>query len=198
MKQIGFIASTDGQVVKYDASLHAPKPKPQPLTRHQRATLYFKAVRYISKLFREVGFEPVTLDSHTAFTLELGDFMLEMCVQQPPPMAHVTSFPGYVYSDKKINAKVTSATPAAPGEYVIRVIATLPNMRTCLPVYVVVGADAQSPMKEAFMSALAAAKELIEKDPNTMRRIQQALKERNIEKDFEKFNSEEDGHRLKE
>lgn len=191
MKQIGFIASQDGQVVKYDASVHAPKPK-QSLTRHQRATLYFKAVRYISKLFREVGFEPVTLDSHSAFTLELGDFMLEMSVQVPPPMAHVTSFPGYVYDNKKITAKVTSVSPAAPGEYVIRVIATLPNMRTCMPVYVVVRPDAETPMKDAFMSALAAAKDLIEKDPNTMRKIQQAMRQRDIEKDFEKFNSEED------
>lgn len=198
MKQIGFIASTDGQVVKYDASLHAPKPKAQPLTRHQRATLYFKAVRSISKLFREVGFEPVTLDSHSAFTLELGEFMLEMSVQIPPRMAHVTSFPGYVYDSKKVTAKVTSVSPAEPGEYVIRVIATLPNMRTCMPVYVVVKPDAQNPMKEAFMSALAAAKELIEKDPNTLRKIQQAMRQRDIEKDFEKFNSEDEGNLLKE
>lgn len=191
MKQIGFIASQDGQIVKYDASVHAPKPR-LALTRHQRATLYFKSVRYISQLFREVGFRPVTLDSHTAFTLELGDFMLEMTVQIPPPMAHVTSYPDYVYDSKEIKAKVTSMSPAAPGEYVVRVIATLPNMRTCMPVYVVVSPDSQNPMKDAFMSALAAAKQLIERDPNTMRKIHEAMAKRNLEKDFEKFNSQDE------
>lgn len=197
MKQIGFIGSQDGQMVKYDAKIHAPKPK-QVLTRHQRATLYFKSIRYISRLFREVGFRSITLESHSEFTIELGDFILEMSVQVPPPMAHVTSFPGYVFDPKEIKAKVTNMSPAAPGEYVIRVIATLPNMRTCMPVYVVVSPDAENPMKDAFMSALAAAKDLIQRDPNTLRRIQQAMAQRNLEKDFEKFYSEDEGRQLKE
>ena len=190
MQRIGFIASQDGAVVKYDPRVHAAQtvPKPKALTRHQRATLYFKALRCIERLFKEVGFNPITLESHTAFIIELGNFILEMSVQQPPPMAHVTSYAGYQYDSEKIRAKVT-AMPigTSPGEYVIRVVATLPNMRTCMPVYVVVNKDSNDPLREAFMSALASAKNLIQRDPATLRRIQEALARRDLHKDFDRY-----------
>lgn len=191
MRQIAFIAGRDGAVVKYDPKIHAAQavPKPKVLTRHQRATLYFKALRYIEQLFKEVGFHPITLESHSAFTIELGDFILEMSVAQPPPMAHVTSYPGYVYDSEKIMAKVTMMPVSSPGEYVIRVIGTLPNMRTCVPIYAVVDKNSADPLKDAFMNALTAAKDLIRRDPATLRRIQAAMARRNIEKDFERFRS---------
>ena len=190
MRQIGFIAGQDGAVVKYDPKLHAAQttPKQRALTRHQRATQYFKALRYIEMLFKEVGFNPITLESHSSFTIELGDFILEMSVVQPPPMAHVTSYPGYSYDSERISAKVTNMTTgAAPGEYVIRVIGTLPNMRTCEPIYAVMNQTSADPLRDAFMNALTAAKDLIRRDPATLRRIQTVLAKRNIEKDFERF-----------
>jgi hypothetical protein len=199
MKQIGFIAGQDGAVVKYDPKLHAaaaPKAPSLPLTRHQRATLYFKALRYIEALFRDVGFHPITLDSHTAFTIELGDFILEMSAQIPPPMAHITSYPGYRYDSEQINAKVTSLSPGQPGEYVIRVIATLPNLRTLAPVYVVIDKDSADPLRDAFMSALASAKSLIQRDPATLAKIQAVMAKRDLAKDFDRFRAQDPERQL--
>lgn len=199
-KKIGYVGSSDGSVIKYDPKAHAPAERPK-LTRHQRATLYFKAVRFIEKLFRDVGFTHVTPDSHGNFVLELGgardgfghSFVIEMKVEQPPPMAHVTSYPGYAYDSKQINAKVTfgSVGSGAPGEYVIRVIGTTPGMKTLRPVYVVVSPDSVNPLREAFMSALMAAHELIKHDPATLERIKAALASRNLNRDFERYEVEE-------
>lgn len=197
MRQIGFIAAENGQVVKYDASIHAPKPR-QVLTRHQRATLYFKAVRYIHKLFTEVGFRDMTQESHSSFTAELGRFILDITVKESQSLriAHVTSFPGYAYDPERIRAKVTGYSVGEHGEYVIQVGAVLPNLRSTRPVYVVIDKDSANPLKDAFMNVLAATKQLIEQDPETMRKIREALAGRNLDKDFEKFSSEDEAKQL--
>lgn len=197
MREIGFVAGQDGQVVKYDAKVHAPKPR-QPLTRHQRATLYFKAVRFIHRLFQEVGFRDITQENHTSFTAELGNFILDITVKESNsmPIAHVTSYPGYTYDTETIRAKVTGYSIGQFGEYVIQVGAVLPNQRSTLPTFVVIDRDSTDPLKDAFMSTLAAAKQLIQQDPETMRKIQQAMAARNLEKDFQKFSSEDDSRQL--
>lgn len=197
MRQIGFIAAQDGQIVKYDPNVHAPKPR-QPLTRHQRATLYFKAVRYIHRLFNEVGFKDMTQDSHTAFTAELGKFILDITVKESQQMriAYVTSYPGYVYDKEAIRAKVTGYSVGEHGEYVIQLGAVLPNLHSVPPVYVVIDKDSGDPLKEAFLNTLAAAKQLIQRDPETMRKIQAALAARNLDKDFQKFSSEDETRQL--
>lgn len=198
MKQIGFVAAENGQIVKYDPKLHAPKAPPKSLTRHQRATLYFKAVRYIRELFKEVGFRQMTVEGHDAFTAELGSFILDMSVKESESMriAHVTSYPGYRYDSEKITAKVIHHQVGDHGEYVIQIGAVLPNMRSCRPIYVVVDKNSADPLREGFMSALAAAKQLIELDPPTMRKIQQAMASRNLEKDFDRFSSQDDARQL--
>jgi hypothetical protein len=191
----GYIAGEGGEVVKYDPKIHAVK-RPQVLTRHQRATIYFKALRYAETLFKEVGFYPVADPGHGAFVLELGNFMLEMVVQEAPQIAYVTSYPGYQYDPKKINAKVTMMVPAERGEYVIRAIATLPNLQTCDPVFIVVDKDSPNVLRDAFMNIVRSAHSLIRRDPATLRRIQQAMASRNLEKDFERFSSEDDQRQL--
>src|SRR5208337_749399 len=124
MRQIGFIAGQDGAVVKYDPKLHAAQTVPQPkaLTRHQRATLYFKAVRYIEKLFREVGFSPITQASHGSFTMELDNFILDMTVRESSsmPIAHVTSYSDYEYDPSQVKAKITLLNVGIAGEYMIQ------------------------------------------------------------------------------
>lgn len=197
MRQIGFVAAADGQVVKYDPKLHAPTPR-QALTRHQRATLYFKAVRYIHRLFNEVGFRDMTQDSHTTFTAELGKFILDISVKESQQMriAYVTSYSGYAYDPEVIRAKVVRHSVGEHGEYVIQLGAVLPNLHSVPPVYVVIDKDSVDPLKEAFMNTLAAAKQLIQRDPETMRKIQQALAARNLDKDFQKFSSEDEGRQL--
>lgn len=191
MKQIGFIAAGDGSVVKYDASLHAAKSKANPLGRHQRATLYFKAMRCVSGLLKEVGFRSLCQDSTAAITLEMGnngrEFILELTAQVPPPMAHVTSYPGYVYDPNKVAAKVTSVGVSDSGEYVIRVVAMLSNMKTQLPIYVVVEKDSVDPLREAFMGILTSVRELVGKDPTVLSKIQEAMASRNLEADFKRF-----------
>lgn len=198
MRRIGFIASQDGAVVKYDPKLHAPKAPPQPLTRHQRATQYFKAVRYIRELFKEVGFREIASESHGSFTAELGGFILDMTVKESVSIrfAHVTSYPGYTYSSEKISAKITQHSIGEHGEYVIQVGAVLPNMKSCRPVYVVVDKDCADPLREAFMSALASAKQFIDKDPGTLNKIKSAMAQRNVDKDFDRFRSQDDTRQL--
>jgi hypothetical protein len=198
MRRIGFIAGEHG-IVKYDPKQHAPvfADKPKALTVHQRATLYFKALRYISTLFKEVGFKSIGEDSHTWFTLEMGQFILDMKVEKPPMMAHVTSYPGYVYDPNKIAAKVTNLSPAPPGEYVIRVTAAI-NMHFDRPTYVVVDKDSVDPLRDAFKSALAAAASFIEKDRKTFDKIRAAMAERDLEKDFERFQESVESNQLPE
>lgn len=188
MKKIGFIAGQDGSVVKYEP----PTAVSKKLTKHQRATLYFKAVRVIDKFLQKVGFTSVTVPIHGCFVSELGGFVLEMKVEQPPRMAYITSYPGYVYDPNKVTAKVTYAGVGAGGEYVIRVIAMLPNMKTCLPIYVTVSPESTDPLREAFMSSLAAARELIGRDRVTLERIQAAMASRDVRKDFEEINQQDD------
>lgn len=191
MKKIGFIADTGGQVVKYEPQKAQPDHPAQPMTRHQRATIYFKALRYAETLLKEVGFRPVTLPSHGNFVLELGNFVLEMTTKEAPNVAYVTSYVGYEYDPKKINAKVVMACPVEPGEYVIRAIATLPNMRTLDPIYITVNKDADDILKDAFFNVIRTAHALIQKDPATMNRIREAMASRNLETDFERFRDQE-------
>lgn len=197
MQKIGFIAGNDGAVVKYDPKLHAAV-SPKLLSRHQRATLYFKAVRYIRELFKEVGFKEITRESHGSFTIELGSFILDMTVRESKSLriVHVTSYPGYVYDSNKINAKITQHSVGDHGEYVIQVGAVLPSMKSCTPIYVVIDKNSDNPLREAFMSALASAKQLIEKDPATLSKIQSALAGRNLNSDFERFSQQDEVNQL--
>lgn len=189
MKQIGFIASETGAVVKYNAQAPAQsvENKPKALTKYQRSTLYFKALRYAEALLREVGFTAITESSHGAFSVELGNFLLEMRVQESPRVAHVTSFEGYQYDPEKINAKVTMLMPVEKGEFVIRVIATLPNFKTCEPMYIVVPKDSANPLQEAFSNIVRAAHFFISKDPSTLNKIGEAIKKRDLAEDLKRL-----------
>jgi hypothetical protein len=191
MKQINFVAGQTGSVAKYDPQARAPVPvsKPRPLTRHQWATLYFTAVRYIGKLFREVGFASVSEERPGILTLELGKFILDMAVKDfsSLPVAHVTSYPGYAYDSEKVNAKVTRMDLCAEGEYLIMVGAVLPNLKSVRPVFVAIDKGSSDPLKEAFVQALMAAKDLISRDPVTLSKIQEAMAGRNLEADFQLF-----------
>lgn len=198
MSKTDFIASQGGEIVKYDPKVHAPKAPAAPLSRHQRATLYFKALRYIQALFREVGFTPITQESHGSFTIELGRFILDMTVREPSsmPVAHVTSYAGYEYDPNGIKAKVTRMDVGDPGEYVIQVGAVLPNQRSCRPIYVVVDKNSADPLRDAFMSALTSASDFIRRDPDTLKKIQTAMAARNLNADFEKFKNQDDSKQL--
>jgi hypothetical protein len=190
-KEIGFIASESGAVVKYDPKIHAVQqsvPPAGPLTKHQRATLYFKALRAANALLREVGFHTVADVGHSGFCIEMDGFILEMMVKEPPRLAHVTSYPGYEYDPKKINAKVTMACPTEDNEYVIQVIASY-RRGTMPPFYIVVAKDSPDVLKEAFRSILFAARDFIQKDPNLMAKIQAAMANRDLDKDLERLSA---------
>ena len=190
MKQIGFIASADGAIVKYDPAVHAvqkTKPGAGPLTRHQRATLYFKALRTASALLQEVGFRAVADVGHTGFCIEMDEMILEMMVKEAPQMAHVTSYPGYEYDPKKINAKVTFAAPVEGNDYTIQVTASYRRTGTLTPIFVVVRQDSPDVLKEAFMGILGTARTLIQRDPQLMAKIQVALAHRDLEKDLDRL-----------
>lgn len=187
MKKIGFVVGPEGAVVKYEPQKVQEAAKPAaPLTRHQRATLYFKALRYASSLLREVGFRTVADCGNAGFSIEMDRFLLEMMVVEPPRMAHVTSYPGYEYDPDKITAKVTMVCPTEGNEYVIRAIGTHNQWSAC-PVFIVVRPDSQDPLKEAFVSVLKTARDLIARDPKLLAKIQEALSRRDIEREFERL-----------
>ncbi|MBV5344655.1 MAG: hypothetical protein JZU63_03510, partial [Rhodoferax sp.] len=195
-KEIGFIASENGAVVKYDPSIHAvqkAKPPAGPLTVHQRATLYFKAVRCVNSLLQEVGFKPIAEIGHSGFSLEMDNFLLEMVVKEPPNVAHVTSYPGYQYDPKKVTAKVEMMCPTDGKDYVIQVTSSTPKRGTALR-FVVMRKDSPDLLKEAFMNALMTARDLISSDKALMDKIQAALGRRDIEKDYERIQSSDSAH----
>lgn len=194
VKKIGFIASETGAVVKYDPAIHAVKeaPKPAgPLTRHQRATLYFKALRFADALLREVGFYTVADLGHSGFVIEMDNFILEAVVKEAPQVAHVTSYPGYQYDPKKINAKVEMMVPVEGRDYVIQMSASYPRTGTTLPTFVVIRQDSPDVLKEAFMGILTTARDFIQKDPNLMAKIQAAMAQRDLERDLERLQSDD-------
>jgi hypothetical protein len=147
----------------------------QELTRHQRATLYFKAIRMVHTLLSEIGFQDAILPSHTAWSMDFYGFNLEVAVTQPPQMARVTSYPGYVYDPEKITAKVEMFTPGEPGEYVIRIIGMGEDGWTMEPMLVIVRKDSPDPLRESFVSVLHAIHELIRRRPALMARIKAAF-----------------------
>lgn len=194
VKKIGFIASETGAVVKYDPAIHGLKeaPKPAgPLTRHQRATLYFKALRFADALLREVGFYTVADLGHSGFVIEMDRFILEAVVKEAPQVAHVTSYPGYQYDPKKINAKVEMMVPVEGRDYVIQMSASYPRTGTTLPTFVVIRQDSPDVLKEAFMGILTTARDFIQKDPNLMAKIQAAMAQRDLERDLERLQSDD-------
>ena len=198
VKQIGFIASSNGTIVKYDPKIHAVREPAQPsgpLTRHQLATLYFKALRAASALLREVGFQTVADVGHSGFCIEMDRFILEMMVKEAPRLAYVTSYPGYVYNPERVTARVEMAScPGDGNDYVIQVIASYPR-GTLAPHFVMIRQDSPDVLKEAFMGILTAARTFISRDPRLMAKIQAALAKRNLEKDLERL-SQEDARQL--
>jgi len=198
VKQIGFIANQDGAVVKYDPRIHAvrePAQPPGPLTRHQRATLYFKALRAASALLREVGFQTVADVGHSGFCIEMDRFILEMMVKEAPRLAYVTSYPGYVYDPQNVTARVEMAScPTDSNDYVIQVVASYPR-GTFAPRYVMIRQNSPDVLREAFMGILAVARTFISKDPHLMAKIQAALARRDLEKDLDRL-SREDARQL--
>jgi hypothetical protein len=188
MSKPDFIGAADGSVVKYEpVRVQAHKPT-APLTRHQRATLYFKAVRCAGQLLQEVGFCPLADCGPTAFSLEFGHFLLEMAVKEAPRVAHVTSYPGYVYDPERIRAQVTMLTPGAGQEYVIQAVGTFRG-RTLAPVFIVVRPDSPDPLREAFVNVLLTTRDLLSRDPALLARIQEALSRRDLNQDLDRLRS---------
>jgi hypothetical protein len=165
VKQIGYIASETGAITKYDPKVHAvsrPAPQAGPLTKAQRATLFFKALRVANSLLHKVGFTTVADCGHSGFCIEMGGFILEMMVKDAPKVAHVTSYPGYTYDSDRVTAKVEHI--AGTG-CVIQITGSFRRTGTLPPTLVTVRDDSEDPTKEAFRNILIAAQDLIQKDP---------------------------------
>jgi hypothetical protein len=177
-KKIGFVVSPGGEVVKYQGAAR--------LTRHQRATLYFKALRIAKALLQEVGFRAITDCGHAGFTIEMDHFLLEVMVQEPPQIAHVTSYQGYSYDPRKVTAKVTMMLPTENRDYVIRAMATVRGM-TLNPVFIVVGQDSSDLLKEAVMNVLLTTRDFMSRDPALLAKIKAGLASRDLERDYERL-----------
>lgn len=162
------------------------------MTRHQRATVYFKAVRFVKSFLVAVGFREEADVGHSGFSISMDNFCLEMMVKEAPNMAHVTSFEGYEYDPKKINAKVTFMSPGGPGEYVIQIITTLPNGMTQMPTYATVSPESGDVLREAFINCLMTARDQMRKCPQIMAKIQAALAKRDIEAELRRMEAEDD------
>lgn len=184
----------DGTVAKYDPQVHAVQksmPPVEPMTRHQRATLYFRALRALRDLLCEVGFSPTADLGHSGFSLEMDRFILEMVVKEAPRMAYVTSSHGYVYDSKKVNASVTMACPVEPGEYAIQITASYLK-GTPPPLFVVARNDSPDVFREAFFSALSAAQDFIARQPGLSAKIKAGLTTRDLSRDLDRFGSDGD------
>ncbi len=167
-----------------------------PLTKHQRATVYFKALRYAKSILCSVGFQEEADVGHTGFSISMQGFLLEMVCKEPPPMAHVTSHESYKYDPEQINAKVTMMTPGDGKDYVIQVIATPPNQWSANPVFIVVRPDSPDLLKEAFVNILLSARDALRKCPHLMQKIQEALKKVNLDVELEKLKAQDDAQAL--
>jgi hypothetical protein len=196
MDKPGFIGSSDGSMVRYEPKAPEQKKPAQALTRHQRATVCFKAVRFAKELLKSVGFREEAEVGHAGFTMSIDGFLLEVMVKEPPQMAHVTSYPGYQYDPKKINAKVTMACPTENGDYVIQLISTPPNSWTSLPVFIVVRQDSPDLLKEAFVNTLLSTRDALQKCPHIMAKVQAALAKRDIDKELEKMKAQDEPQAL--
>ncbi len=183
-------------MVRYEPKAPEQKKPAQALTRHQRATVYFKAVRYAKELLKSVGFYEEAEVGHAGFTMSIDGFLLEVMVKEPPRMAHVTSHEHYQYDPKKINAKVTMSCPTENGDYVIQLISTPPNSWTSLPVFIVVRQDSPDLLKEAFVNILLSTRDALRKCPHIMAKVQAALAKRDIEKDLEKMKAQDEPQAL--
>lgn len=161
------------------------------LTRHQRATVYFQAVRYAKEILKSVGFREEAEVGHAGFTMSIDQFLLEVMVKEPPLMAHVTSHADYQYDPKKINAKVTMSCPTENGDYVIQLISTPPNGWTSMPVFIVVRQDSPDLLKEAFVNILLSTREALRKCPHIMAKVQAAMAKKDIEKELETMKAQD-------
>lgn len=183
-------------LVPYQTRAPQPQPPAKALTRHQRATVYFKALRYVRSLLNSVGFRDEADVGHSGFCIAMDGFILEMVVKEPPMMAHVTSYPGYEYDPKKINAKVTMMVPTEGRDYVVQVIATTSDMMTQMPVFIVMRQDSPDLLRETFVNCLMSARDLMRKDPKILAKIQAALAKKDIERELEMLKAQDESRQL--
>jgi hypothetical protein len=188
MRQIGFIASEVGEVVKYDPKKSVPRgTAPLDKTASQRATLYFKALRFAKYLLLKVGFHEMTIPAHTYFVLECSGFILEAKVIkfEGIPVAYVTSG-----IDGRSEIKISDNSPAQPGEYSIQITAMVSTGRTTQPVHVIIDKEAEDPLSDAFSNILRTIKMLVDRDPRVSQMVAEALRKRDMNADIEAFFSE--------
>jgi hypothetical protein len=192
MDKPGFIGGSDGSMVRYEPKAPERQKPAQALTRHQRVTIYYKAARYAKELLKSVGFREEADVGHSGFIISMDQFLLEVMVKEPPQMARVTSYAGYEYDPKKINAQVTMMCPTENRDYVIQVMATPPNGWSSLPVFIVVRQDSPDLLKEAFVNILMSARDALRKSPHIMMKIQAALAKKDIDKELEKLMAQDE------
>ena len=193
MKQIAFIAGAGGEVVRYDPAVHSVKEAVAPLSKAQRATIFFKALRMANEFLHHIGFTTVADVGHSGFCIEMGGFILEMRVMDSPKMAYVTSYANYTYDPKKINAKVTNIATGADGtDYVIRITGSHSKIGTLPPTIVSVRKDSPDVLKEAFRGILLTAQDLIAVDPKLLSKIKSIMAKQDADLEFNRILSEFD------
>jgi hypothetical protein len=149
-RQIGWLVSPNGEIVKYDAALMRSKVSPKSIRLRNVAELHARArigLVYVDEMLKKCGWQcNCIVQSTTSISLELDKVYVDVSIRKPSNIAYVTSRPGWEYkrevigrtpdivgADGKVQkgqevvkptAEVTLASSLIDDPWVIQVIST--------------------------------------------------------------------------
>lgn len=197
-KQIGWLVSPDGAVVKYDAALVKRERKIVLRTvgeLHARARI---GLVYVDEILKKCGWRcNCVTQSSTAISLEIGKVSVDVSIRRPMNIAYVTSKPGWEYKREVVGktpdiklpdgrilkgqeivrptANVQIAGDFIHDPYVVQIISTAEGRDSTMPVYIPVNKEMGDPAFEVAKNTLLTIRNLVGADKLKVQEVDEAM-----------------------
>lgn len=197
-KQIGWLVSPDGAVVKYDAAL---VKRERNIVLRTAADLHARArigLVYVDEILKKCGWHCNCItQSTTAISLEIGKVSVDVSIRKPMNIAYVTSRPGWEYKREVVGktpditlpdgrvlkgqeivrptANVQIAGDFIQDPYVVQIISTSEKGDSTTPVYVAVNKEMGDPAVEVAKNVLLTIRNLVGEDKLKVQNVDEAM-----------------------
>ena len=198
-KQIGWLVSPSGEVVKYDAKL--VEREHQNIALRTVADLHARArigLIYVDEFLKKCGWRCNCIQqSSTAISLELGEISVDVSIRKPLNIAYVTSRPGWEYRREVVSttpdirlpdgrilkgqeivrppANVQIAGDFIHEPYVVQIISTSEKIGSATPVYIPISKNMRDPAEEVARNVLLTIRNAISADKLKVQEVDKAL-----------------------
>lgn len=187
MRQIGFIAGTDGTVAKWEP--------PQAPVYIEPLVAFREALTHLDSFFKELGLRPHTDGVERSISYEFArDCHLDISIHDPARVAYVTSHVGYRYEKKaamvtpdirlpggkrvrgqtlyEVSATVKFLGEVMRGEHVFQLVLSKRG-HTDMPVYVELPPNTQDPVSFLIRSLLGTIRMMAMSTPEIKQTFEQ-------------------------